>query len=147
FVTRGCDDGRLTTNQITGEYRQLLVSTLRPTVFYRDVLALEISDFLKALTERCYQGRGISRRCAPQKSDHRHCGLLRARRERPRCRRAAEGSQQFPSSDGDCHTPSRARCVKETIPRHERAVPNSAAPGAGGAHEADVSESCLSARR
>src|SRR5262249_40564346 len=26
--------------------------------------------------------------------------------------------------------PSRARCVKETIPRHERAVPNSAAPGA-----------------
>src|SRR5262249_20589079 len=26
--------------------------------------------------------------------------------------------------------PSRARCVKETIRRHERAVPNSAAPGA-----------------
>src|SRR5262249_15602347 len=30
--------------------------------------------------------------------------------------------------------PSRARCVKGTIPRHERTVPNSAAPGAGGAH-------------
>src|SRR5262249_62089455 len=29
--------------------------------------------------------------------------------------------------------PSRARCVKETIPRHARAVPNSAAPGAAGA--------------
>ena len=28
--------------------------------------------------------------------------------------------------------PSRARCVKETIPRHERAVPNSAAPKVGG---------------
>src|SRR5262249_21392467 len=28
-----------------------------------------------------------------------------ARRERPRSRRAAECSQQFPSSDGDCHTP------------------------------------------
>ena len=27
--------------------------------------------------------------------------------------------------------PSRARCVKGTISRHERAVPNSAAPGAG----------------
>ena len=32
--------------------------------------------------------------------------------------------------------PSRARCVKATIPRHERAVPNSAAPGAGGAQRA-----------
>jgi hypothetical protein len=31
--------------------------------------------------------------------------LLRARRERPSRRRAAEGSQQFPPSDGDCHTP------------------------------------------
>src|SRR5262249_6163385 len=31
--------------------------------------------------------------------------LLRPRRERPRRRRAAECSQQFPSSGGDCHTP------------------------------------------
>ena len=32
--------------------------------------------------------------------------------------------------------PSRARCVEGRIPRHERAVPNSAAPGAGGAGSA-----------
>src|SRR5262249_9032718 len=32
-------------------------------------------------------------------------GLLRPRRERPRSHRAAEGSQQFPPCDGDCHTP------------------------------------------
>src|SRR5262249_37044985 len=32
-------------------------------------------------------------------------GLLRACRERPRGRRAAERHQQFPPSDGDCHTP------------------------------------------
>src|SRR5262249_58570865 len=31
--------------------------------------------------------------------------LLRARRERPRRCHAAEGSQQFPPADGDCHTP------------------------------------------
>src|SRR5215467_4940133 len=31
--------------------------------------------------------------------------LLRPRRERPRCCRAAECSQEFPPSDGDCHTP------------------------------------------
>jgi hypothetical protein len=47
---------------------------------------------------------------------------LRARRERPCDRRVAECSQQFPPSDGDCHTPSRARCVKGRIPRHERPV-------------------------
>src|SRR6516164_8310620 len=56
---------------------------------------------------------------------------LRTRRERPRGR-AAECGQQLPPSDGDCHTPlPRARCVNGRISRHERAVPNSAAPGAG----------------
>jgi hypothetical protein len=31
--------------------------------------------------------------------------LLRARRERPRNHCAAKCGQQFPPSDGDCHTP------------------------------------------
>src|SRR5262249_47594967 len=35
----------------------------------------------------------------------RHLRLLRPHRERPRDRRAAECSQQFPPSHGDCHTP------------------------------------------
>ena len=48
--------------------------------------------------------------------------LLRARRERPRHCRAAECSQQFPPSDGDCHTPLPREVRKATIPRHERAV-------------------------
>ena len=30
--------------------------------------------------------------------------------------------QQFPPSDDDRHTPLRARCVKVTIPCHERVV-------------------------
>jgi ParB-like chromosome segregation protein Spo0J len=39
-------------------------------------------------------------------SHNRHCRpLLRARHERPRCCCAAECGQQFPPSDGDCHTP------------------------------------------
>src|SRR5262245_37654161 len=55
-------------------------------------------------------------------SDHRYCRLLRPPRERPHDCRAAECDQQFPTFDGDTHTPSRARCVNGTIPRHERAV-------------------------
>src|SRR6516225_636906 len=69
------------------------------------------------------------------RSPHRRAiGLLRARRERPRRRRAAERGQQFPPCDGDSHTPLPCEVRKGTIPRHERAVPNSAAPAEGGAH-------------
>src|SRR6516164_2371531 len=51
-----------------------------------------------------------------------------APRAATRRHRAAECGQQFPPSDGDCHTPSRARCVNGTIPLRERAVLT--APGA-----------------
>jgi len=47
--------------------------------------------------------------------------LLRPRRERPGSR-AAECSQQFPPSDGNCHTLVPREVRKETIQRHERAV-------------------------
>src|SRR6516225_4399876 len=45
--------------------------------------------------------------------------LLRARRERPSRRRAAECGQQFPPSDGDCHTPlpCEVRKWNDTTPR------------------------------
>src|SRR5262249_40439028 len=42
--------------------------------------------------------------------------------EWPRHRRAAERDQQFPSSDGDCHTPLPREGAFAKIPRHERAV-------------------------
>src|SRR5262249_17244219 len=49
--------------------------------------------------------------------------LLRARRQRPRHYRAAERSQQFPPSDGDCHTPLprevRKRKNSDNRRRHE----------------------------
>src|SRR5262249_28509095 len=43
-------------------------------------------------------------------------------RERPRGGRAAECDQQFPPSDGDCHTPLPCEVRKGTVPRHERPV-------------------------
>src|SRR5262249_47997880 len=66
---------------------------------------------------------GVDRRVPglnANKSEPRHLRLLRTRRERQRDRRrAAEGSQQFPSSDGDCHTPlpREARKGNGTTPR------------------------------
>jgi hypothetical protein len=47
------------------------------------------------------------RRPAVEHPDHRHRGLLCARRERPRGCRAAECSQQFPPSDVACHVTLR----------------------------------------
>src|SRR5215471_3793179 len=60
------------------------------------------------------------------------------------CARAASGHAAAPPSAANnsrrpmvtAIRPSRARCVDGTIARHERAVPNSAAPGAGGAGSA-----------
>src|SRR5262249_39851624 len=39
--------------------------------------------------------------------------------------------QQFPPSDGDCHTPLPCEGVKGTIPRRERAVLTARHPGVG----------------
>jgi hypothetical protein len=57
---------------------------LGPAVYDRHILALDIAALFEALAE-CAQtvGHRIGRP-AVKKSDHRHCRLLRARRERPR---------------------------------------------------------------
>src|SRR5262245_45246155 len=54
-----------------------------------------------------------------EETDHRHRRLLRAHRERPRGRRAAECDPPFPPSDSDCHTPlpCEVRKRKDITPR------------------------------
>jgi len=57
---------------------------------------------------RRYHGQHlrVTIRCpVDEKSDYRHFRLLRAPRERPRGSHTAKCGQQFPPSDGDCHTP------------------------------------------
>ncbi len=54
-----------------------------------DVLALKEACFLESLTDRV-DNFHLGGRSGCQQSDHRHGQLLRARRERPRDRRAAE---------------------------------------------------------
>src|SRR5262249_13179535 len=130
--------GHLTVNQFGRKHRQSIILAFRPAIFDLDVLAFDISCLFQSLAERTQADRvsGQVRRCAAEEPDHWHRGLLRARRERPRNRRAAECSQQFPPSDGDCHTPLPCEVRKGTIPRHERPA-NSAgtwggrSPGSG----------------
>jgi hypothetical protein len=54
------------------------------------MLALDESGLLQPLSQRGDRLRKADFRRAPEKTDHRHRRLLRARRERPRYRRAAE---------------------------------------------------------
>jgi hypothetical protein len=61
-----------------------------PAVVHEDGLVLDISSILKALAESAQKVRGNIGRLATEIPDHRHRWLLRARRERPRDRRAAE---------------------------------------------------------
>src|SRR5215471_2042099 len=72
-----------TINQLKRDYRHSIVLPLRPAVFDRYVLALDIAGFLQALTECSYHRDIPARRCAVEESDHRQCRLLRVGRERP----------------------------------------------------------------
>src|SRR6516225_7314757 len=71
--------------------------TLSPAVFDSHVLAFDIAGFLQALAKSTHHIRIFSGECAIEKSDHRHRGLLRARRERPCSRRAAEQRDELPA--------------------------------------------------
>src|SRR5215467_6873053 len=76
---------------------------IRPAIFDRDILALDIAGFIQALTERGREGH-IARSCrAVEKPDHRHRRLLRPRRQRPRHRRPAEKRDEVAPTDVDCH--------------------------------------------
>src|SRR5262249_43844506 len=116
----GCDNSRYrTVSQIGRESRKATVLGLCPAIFNFHVLAFDIAEFAET-GSKCGQERRIGPgKPAAQKSDHRHRRLLRARRQRPRHRRAAECGQQFPPSDDDRHTPlpCEVRKGNDTTPR------------------------------
>src|SRR5262249_32906733 len=83
-----CNHCYLSMNQFSGQRRQAIVMALSPTVLNREVLAVDQTRFTQALPKRCHTiGVGL-RRAGAEKANHRHRRLLRARRERP-CRRCA----------------------------------------------------------
>src|SRR5262245_31357206 len=77
-------------------HRQSIVLPVRPAVLDRHVLALEVAGFFQALTECGHHRHVAVRRCTVDECDQRHRCLLRARRERPRCRAADERDEVAP---------------------------------------------------
>src|SRR5262245_26374622 len=120
----GCDDHRdLPANKLGRKVGESL-HLLGPAVVDRHVLALDIAGFFEALAKSAQPLGNHFRRSDLEKPDHRHRRLLRARRERPRRRHAAERSYHFPPSDSDRHValPCEGWLVKATISRRKRAV-------------------------
>src|SRR5262249_46552021 len=88
------DDRDLAMNEVGRLRRQSLVSAFRPAILDRHVLAIYVAGFLQSLAKRgCVEGIPLWR-CAVEESDHRHRRLLRARREGPSGRRAAEQADE-----------------------------------------------------
>src|SRR5947209_6885976 len=121
-VVARVDHGHWLAEENGGQRHQAVILVFSVLVVDRDVAALDKAHAAKALAKRSLHLRGGRTRAAAQIPDHRHWLPLRARRERPRGSRAAEYSQQFPPSDGDCHTPLPCEVRRGTVPRHERAV-------------------------
>jgi hypothetical protein len=87
--------GYLTTNQIGRQGRQSIVLALRPTVFDRDVPALDVAGLVQTLPEAGQTDIGVGLgRAGAEIADHRHRLLLRVQRRR-RGHRAAEQQHQL----------------------------------------------------
>src|SRR5262249_9691905 len=84
------DHGHAAADEIGDDRRHAIVLAFKPMVLHHHVLALDIAGLVKAFTERSGWARGILGRPAGDKTDDRDRRLLRARRERPGRRRAAE---------------------------------------------------------
>src|SRR5215470_18256213 len=85
-------------NQIGRQLWQAIISAFRPAVFDRHVLALDVAGFTETLPEWVQYSLFEAGCPAVEQSHHRHRGLLRARRERPRGRRTAEQRDGFAPS-------------------------------------------------
>src|SRR5215831_13441068 len=89
LAATGDNNRNLARNEIVDQLRQALIPTFRPSEFDRDVPPLDEACLTEALPKGGQHRSVGHRRSAAEISDHRH-RLLRAHRERPRRRRAAE---------------------------------------------------------
>jgi len=83
------DDVDLAAHQVRRQFRQTIDLALGPAILDGDVLADDVVALLERMLELGQLYLKRRGRSAVKKPDHGHRRLLRARRERPPCRRAA----------------------------------------------------------
>jgi len=89
-VTGGSDNSHPAAGEVGHERRQSSVQAAKPVVLDSHVLALDVAGFAQGFVERGRVARGAIERTTADKADNGHGRLLRARRQRPRSRGAAE---------------------------------------------------------
>jgi hypothetical protein len=97
------DHGHLTANQFAGQHRQPIVSTLRPPVFDRHVLVLDVTGVTQTSAKSGEIFAVRFERCEMKKPDHRHRRLLSTRSERPRRRTAEKRGERAAVQFGELH--------------------------------------------
>jgi hypothetical protein len=135
---RGCAFGReyrraagcrdyvdVTIDEVGGQSGQPIIATLRPAVFDRHVLALDVAGLAEPLAERRQTLCTRVGRPGAQVADHRHHLLLRARGQRPGNRRADGKSDELPPDH--LITPS----ASDGGPAHHQVCSSHTATGSG----------------
>jgi hypothetical protein len=92
----GHDHVDLAVDEVRGQGWQAIEAGLRPAIFDRNGLALDVARFAQALAESGEhpQSPSVVRRCGGEDADHRHRLPLRASQERIR-RGAGENHHEF----------------------------------------------------
>src|SRR6516164_9253806 len=101
-------------DEFGGEVTQLLIATFRPPKRDHQILSLDKSGFAQPVAERGDETCGFSGRAGAKKPDHRHGRLLRARRQRPCRRAAAEQRDELAPLHHSITSSTRARMVAGT---------------------------------
>src|SRR5262249_21430899 len=116
----GKDGGHLIANQLGSEVGKAIILVRIPQ-FDDYIASFDITQVVQALAERCQaiRHRWLSR---VQPSDNRDRCLLRARRERPRDRRAAEERHERAAFHTASHLPRRLGAPSQRRPAGNRRV-------------------------
>jgi len=93
-IAGGCDYGNPAADEIGGQCGQPIIATLRPAIFDRHILSLDVPGFTQPSAEADHRRRSRVGRTADEEADHRHHLLLRAQRPR-RGHSAAQQHQQL----------------------------------------------------
>jgi hypothetical protein len=102
--------------------RETVVPTLGPSIMDDDVLVLLVSALAQTSSQAVNLASILRVREHAEKTDPVVPGLLRARRERSRCR-ASEQRDEIAATDVDCHVTLPWKVISVgTISRFERAV-------------------------
>src|SRR5262249_29557581 len=113
----GKDHCHLAAQQFTGQCRQPIVLALRKSILDPQVVPLDIACLRQAESDCRSVGSSCCLQERAKKSDHRYRRLLRARRERPRGRRAAEQRYELAPSHSITSSASCCNCRGTLRPR------------------------------